>query len=80
MIGLITQGMPTSLIASRYSSLVSANLKSDVAIPNSSAAKRRIPSRFIVKLAARAVGITVWPSFSKSTKVSVAIASISGTI
>jgi hypothetical protein len=49
-------------------------------MPSSSATKRRMPSRFMVSRAARAVGITLNPSASNSTKVSVAMASISGTM
>ena len=49
-------------------------------MPSVSAASRRMPSRFIVSFAARAVGITcVTPAASSATSASVAIASISGT-
>ncbi|MNN55566.1 hypothetical protein D3C81_1704490 [compost metagenome] len=39
-----------------------------------------MPSRFMVNCVARAVGITVKPSASSSTRVAVAMASISGTM
>ena len=39
-----------------------------------------MPRRSMVSWAARAVGMTVQPSFSSSTSVSVAMASISGTM
>ena len=55
---LSTHGIPISSMACRYSSWVSANLYLAVGKPNSSAAMRRIASRFIVKKAALAVGIT----------------------
>ena len=70
----------------------SAKAYGDVGRPNSSAASRRIPSRFIVNCVARAVGMTtvrppsVWSFLrapllrcSTSASASVAMASISGT-
>ena len=39
-----------------------------------------MPSRSMVRRAARAVGMTVWPSRSSVRRVSVAMASISGTM
>ncbi|CFW30523.1 Uncharacterised protein [Bordetella pertussis] len=48
--------------------------------PRVSAASRRMPSRFMVRWAARAVGVTCTaPSSSSATSRSVAMASISGT-
>ena len=79
MIGLSTAGRPTSASAARSSSAVATNRYGDVGSPSSSAAKRRMPSRFMVRCAARAVGTTRSPSASSSTSRPVAIASISGT-
>ena len=62
------------------SSRLSAKRYGDVGSRASSAARRRMPSRFIVSCAARAVGIDLGKaSLLDSTSASVAIASISGT-
>ena len=58
-------------MAASYSSFVPAKRYGEVLIPNSSAARRRIPSLFIVSKVAFAVGITLYPSFSNSTRVDV---------
>jgi len=58
IIGLTTQGIPTFATASSNSVSEDANIYFDVLMPSSSAAKRLIPSRFIVSHAALAVGVT----------------------
>ena len=80
MMGFTTHGNPMFSMAAKNSSFVAANSKGDVRSPSSSAAKRRMPSRFIVSCAARAVGmISTSPAASIAASVSVAIASTSGT-
>src|SRR3989344_4664161 len=78
--GFKKQGKPTSAAPFLSSSSDDAKWYGEVGKFNSSAARRRMPSRSIVRRVARAVGITVQPSFSSSTSVCVAIASISGTM
>lgn len=56
--GFTTHGMPTSRTASVNSARVEAKRYGEVGNPNSSAARRRIPSRFMVNLVALAVGTT----------------------
>ena len=79
MTGLTTHGMPISSTAERNSSAVPANRYGEVGRSSVSAASRRMPSRSIVRRAARAVGMTVTPSASSSSSVGVWMASISGT-
>ncbi len=79
MIGLSTAGRPRSSSALRSSLADSTKRYGEVGRPSSCAAKRRMPSLFIVRCAARAVGTTCRPWASSSTRTSVAIASISGT-
>lgn len=80
--GLSTTGQPSSSAAAVSSSRVSTNAYGEVARPSSSAASRRMPSRFIVSTVARAVGATRSGhscAASSSASTPVAIASISGT-
>ena len=78
--GFTTHGRPMARTASRYSACVSTKRYGEVGRPSVSAASLRMPSRSIVRRAARAVGITrAAPSASSATSVSVWIASISGT-
>ena len=58
MIGLTTHGMPTACTAASNSSRVAAKRYGLVGTLSSSAARRRIPSRFMVSFVARAVGTT----------------------
>ena len=70
-----------SAIAALSDARLSAKRYGDVGRPSVSAASRRMPSRFIVSWAARALGMTsATPARSMSTSTSVAIASISGTM
>ena len=57
--GFTTHGIPISATASSNSPRVPANLYGDVGNPSSSAASRRIPSRFMVSSTALAVGTTL---------------------
>src|SRR3989344_7699285 len=74
IVGFITHGHPTARASSSSSLSDDAKRYGEVGNFNFSAARRRMPSLSIVRRVARAVGITVQPSFSNSTRVGVAIA------
>ena len=80
MTGLITHGMPVCCAAARNSSSEVAYAYFAVRSPSSFAATSRMATRFMVRNAASAVGITVMPLLSNSRSFSVRMASISGTI
>jgi len=84
--GLTTQGKPMAgwpsvpSIAACSSASESQKRYGLVGRPSVSAARRRMPSRSIVRRAARAVGMTrTTPSASSASSTGVAMASISGT-
>ena len=78
--GFTTHGKPIRRQASVNSSRLSAKANSEVLIPRSLDTNFLIPSLSIVNFAALAVGVTLYPSASNCNRVSVEIASISGTI